>query len=182
MQSFTCTNCNSTTQTDAVLKDCPACKMPLAESKTEVAEATNQSVAGNTPPVTDTSAAAVAARDAANLQAEADLKARAAAAAKAQEAPVLTVADVQPTPAPAAPAPVPAPVESTGNKIVEGLAIGLADLSAVAKLIGDNFAGTPIAAIFKLLGPAAGIGAAVLAQHLQHKGFDLSTLKDADVL
>lgn len=76
-----------------------------------------------------------------------------------------------------------APAErSTAQKIEGGLAIALDDVSIVAKIIGDNFAGTPVAAIFKLLGPAAGIGAAVLHQHLANRGFDLSTLKYAEIL
>lgn len=75
-----------------------------------------------------------------------------------------------------------APVESIAHKILAGLAMGLDDVNVVSKFIGDNFAGTPVATIFKLLGPAAGIGAAVLHRHLTNTGFDLSSLKDAEIL
>jgi hypothetical protein len=74
------------------------------------------------------------------------------------------------------------PAETTGHKILAGLDIALVDAGVVAKFIGDNFAGTPVAGIFKLLGPLAGIGAAVLHRHLTSVGFDLSTLQDAEIL
>lgn len=117
----------------------------------------------------------------------AEVEAAAAAATGAQPAadpPQAAAADSAPAPAapaPAAPAPA-APAESTGEKVATGILIGLEDVNAVAKVISQNFAGTPVASIFALLGPAAGIGAAVLAQHLAHRGFDLSTLKDAEIL
>jgi hypothetical protein len=65
---------------------------------------------------------------------------------------------------------------------LSGVEIALDDIAAIAKLIAANFAGTPVAAVFQLLGPAAGIGAAVLAQHLKQQGFDLSALQPADIL
>ncbi len=113
----------------------------------------------------------------------AEVEAAAAAATSAQPDPAATM---QPAPTPAAPAaevaaPA-APAESTGEKVATGIEIGLTDVSAIAKVVSGNFAGTPVAAIATLLGPLAGLGAAVLAQHLAHRGFDLSTLKDAEIL
>lgn len=120
----------------------------------------------------------------------ADVEAAAAAATGAQPAdlPQTTAADPaeNSAPAPAAPAadpaPAAAPAESTGEKVATGIEIGLTDVSAIAKVVSANFAGTPVAAIAAMLGPLAGLGAAVLAQHLAHRGFDLSTLKDAEIL
>ncbi|MHB8613963.1 MAG: hypothetical protein ACYDAL_16300 [Candidatus Dormibacteraceae bacterium] len=68
-------------------------------------------------------------------------------------------------------------MESKTEKILTGIEIGLEDVNAVAALVAKEFAGTPVAAIFQLLGPAAGIGSAVLHQYLTNTGFDLSKLK-----
>ncbi len=162
MATVTCVKCGATTQTDNPLANCPSCNTPLIESGSAIAGNTSQSVAGNSPAPAPAPAAAI----------------DATATAKGIE---VVVPAPAPAPAPA-PTPAPAPQESTGVKIATGIEIGLEDVSAVAKLIGDNFAGTPIAAIFKLLGPAAGIGAAVLAQHLSNRGFDLTSLKPAEIL
>jgi hypothetical protein len=93
------------------------------------------------------------------------------------DAPASTAATSAPAAAPAAPA---APAESTAVKIESNIELALEDVNAVAGLIGKSFSGTPIAAIFAMLGPAAGIGAAVLHQHLLNQGFDLSRLKPID--
>jgi hypothetical protein len=79
--------------------------------------------------------------------------------------------------APAAPA---APQKSLIDKIASGVELGLEDVQKVAALISKCYAGTPVAAIFALLGPAAGLGAAVLHAHLGNVGFDLSNLQTID--
>ncbi|HLZ12554.1 MAG TPA: hypothetical protein VKP58_08200 [Candidatus Acidoferrum sp.] len=161
MATVTCQKCGATTQTDNPLQNCPSCNTPLVESGSTVIAAPKQSVAGNSTEL---------------APAVEEVKAAPA------EAPALPQTSA---PAPIempSPAPSPTPGESMGRKIAEGVEIGLSDVAAVSKLIGDNFSGTPIAAIFKLLGPAAGIGAAVLAQHLTNQGFDLSSLKPAEIL
>jgi hypothetical protein len=165
MQNLTCSTCGASTQTDGDIKACPACQTPVTVTHT----APVQSVAGN-----------VTAIDAAIATAEKDLAVRSAAAAAAESAPVVEVPN--PTASASASQPAPAPAPSVADKVETGMAIALDDVNAVAKLIAANFAGTPIEAIFKLLGPAAGIGAAVLHQHLQHASFDLSALKPAEIL
>jgi hypothetical protein len=139
----------------------------------EVKAPDNQSVVGHVHP--DKVAEVEAAAAAATSSQPADQAAPASTTAA-------TVSSLDP-PAPAVEAAAPAaPAVSTGEKVATGIEIGLTDVSAVAKIVSEDFAGTPVAAIAKLLGPLAGLGAAVLAQHLAHRGFDLSTLKDAEIL
>jgi hypothetical protein len=173
MTSLNCPKCGAASQSDSQIKNCPSCG-----AAAETQEAPKQSVAGVFSE-SDSSAAAVTHRETLSAEAAGSPAPAVAAPDPTAAAPAATTPTV-PTPAPAAAQT--APAESTSEKVLTGVAIGLEDVSAVAKLIGDSFAGTPIAAIFKLLGPAAGIGAAVLAQHLQSRGFDLSTLKDAEIL
>jgi hypothetical protein len=143
----------------------------------EVKAPDNQSVVGHVHPdqVAEVEAAAAAATGT-----QTDPAATTTAATFSSLDPVAVA--VEAAAASAAPATPAAPTESTGEKIATGIEIGLVDVNAVAKVISQNFAGTPIATIAALLGPLAGLGAAVLAQHLAHKGFDLSTLKDAEIL
>ena len=137
--------------------------MTIEETKAPI----NQSVVGHVP-----------------ADQAAQVETAAAAATSSQDpAPASdSAAPADPAPAPADPAAPAAPAESTGEKVATGIEIGLTDVSAIAKVVSGNFAGTPVAAIAALLGPIAGLGAAVLAQHLTHRGFDLSTLKDAPVI
>lgn len=152
MQNVSCPNCGATTQTDATLSACPACSKPLPTEA--IATAPMQSVANDTP----------------------------AASASSATAPASAPAIVAPAATSGTDGAAPVAPESTGAKIATGIEIGLADVNAVAGLISKEFAGTPVAAIFSLLGPIAGIGAAVLAQHLSNRGFDLSQLKPAEIL
>lgn len=167
MATIQCSSCGATTQTDSALTNCPSCQAAIAPG--DFAAAPVQSVAGDAKPESAADLAALGV-ETANTQKHANVV----------EVPAPAPAAAAPAPAPADPPPA-APV-SAGTKIAEGIEIGLADTAAVAKLIGDNFAGTPIAAIFKLLGPAAGIGAAVLAQHLENRGFDLAKLQPVEIL
>jgi hypothetical protein len=154
MENLACKGCGSNSNSDGPLKVCPACGTPNPDHHEPVADP-----APVDPPGIGghfgTKAAAVVSAD----------------------APASTAATSAPAAAPAAPA---APAESTAVKVEKNVEIALEDVDAVAALITKSFAGTPIAAIFGMLGPAAGIGAAVLHQHLLHKGFDLSQLQPID--
>jgi hypothetical protein len=172
MATVTCPACKATIQAEAIPANCPACSAALGGSATSVAP--NQSVAG-TAKIAEIAPAPSSAGPAAPSSP--------AAPPVTPVSPPANVAAAPPAPvAPAAPASAPPPAESTAEKVLTGIDIGLTDISAIAKVIATYFPGTPVEAIFKLLGPAAGIGAAVLAQHLSYKGFDLSTLKDAEIL
>jgi hypothetical protein len=160
MQVLTCSKCGATSQSDLGIAACPSCG-----EKGDAVAASVQSVAGDSVP---------AAVPAAALTVEMLKPETLPAATPIAAGPAAPAAD------PSAPAAQPG--LSTVQKIESGVEIGLDETAAIAKIIGDNFAGTPVAAIFKLLGPLAGIGAAVLHQHLTNRGFDLSTLKDAEIL
>ena len=187
MTTISCPLCHSTTQTDAALADCPSCGSALPSSSS--VEAPKQSVAGS-------ASLGISATTSSGEESASELRALGITAKATPQGVVVQVADPQgapPAAPPAGPAVVPvstpiAPVStpvapvSTGTKVLSGVEIALDDIAAVAKLIAANFAGTPVAAVFQLLGPAAGIGAAVLAQHLKQQGFDLSALQPADIL
>jgi len=183
MTTISCPLCHSTTQTDAALADCPSCGSALPSSSS--VEAPKQSVAGS-------ASLGISATTSSGEESASELRALGITAKATPQGVVVQVPDPQGAP-PAGPAVVPvstpiAPVStpvapvSTGTKVLSGVEIALDDIAAVAKLIAANFAGTPVAAVFQLLGPAAGIGAAVLAQHLKQQGFDLSALQPADIL
>jgi len=180
MTTISCPLCHSTTQTDAALADCPSCGSALPGSAS--VEAPKQSIAGS-------ASLGISATASSGEESASELRALGITAKATPQGVVVQVPDPQgapPAAPPAGPAVVPvstpvAPV-STGTKVLAGVEIALDDIAAVAKLIAANFAGTPVAAVFQLLGPAAGIGAAVLAQHLKQQGFDLSALQPADIL
>lgn len=162
LNQLRCAKCGALTQSTNPLKICPNCEAPNPDYHEPVPEApaaTDQTQTGGQ----GGSPAALPAKPVAPLAANSPAM---VATVKESESVSVSVS--------AAPA---APVESMATKVEKGLAIGLDDVDAVAGLIAKSFAGTPIATIFALLGPAAGIGAAVLHQHLLNVGFDLSQLK-----
>ncbi|HLZ52075.1 MAG TPA: hypothetical protein VKP61_15115 [Candidatus Acidoferrum sp.] len=166
MQTLSCTNCGATSSSDSPIKVCPACNKPAESNSSEPASVAGGNAADG--------ADSVAKTDAAIASAEKTLEQQVETQAAASGSPVVVV---PPATSAATVSSTPAPAESTAQKIETGLAIGLDDVNAVAKLVATSFAGTPVAAIFALLGPAAGIGAAVLHQHLTNAGFDLSKLQ-----
>ena len=155
---LSCPECKATSSSDAEIKNCPACGAPAATSN---ASNPAQVAGGNAAEGVDSKVTPI---DAGKTVSQAESSA----------APTEVSAANSPAPA--------APVESKTDKVLGDVAIGLDDVNAVASLIAKEFAGTPVAGIFALLGPAAGIGAAVLHAHLTNKGFDLSQLKPIDTL
>lgn len=166
MNTLTCKKCGAHSQSDRPIKACPVCETPNPDYR-EPAPIEENAGGGQS-----TTAPSGSGPETASPPAPTPAPAPALVPTAA-----VVVEEKKTTAAAIAPAPPIAPKVPLATAIEQNAAIALDDVNEIATIITKSFAGTPVATIFALLGPAAGIGAAVLHQHLQFQGFDLSKLK-----
>ncbi len=181
MYQLKCEKCGGNCQSDRPIKECPACGtpnpnyFPPADPPADANAGGGQSTTAPGGPGPESTAPPAPAPTAPVIHPSA---APAPAAVVVEETKTTAAAIVPNAATDPAKSQTPAPTKTDlASQIENNAAKALDDVNEIATIITKSFAGTPVAMIFQLLGPAAGIGAAVLHQHLQHVGFDLSQLK-----
>jgi hypothetical protein len=172
VDQLTCTNCKTSSQSDAGIPVCPACGQPNPDHRVAVTAVATVETAEH-PLAAKVAEAALTIEPVTVAPTPSP-----APVAIPVSAPVQTAAAPSaPAAAPAAPA---APAESMLQKVENAAEKILALVAAESPIVASMFATGPVGAILKLLGPTAAIGAAVLHQHLTTQGFDLSQLETID--